>query len=82
MDEDMERRTLAIVCEEFLGSGERAVSSKKVYERLVSEAGDFPYSELQEFLTMFVDSGTLSGRINIGHVLITDVDPEVCEGLL
>jgi hypothetical protein len=81
MDENMERRTLQIICEELLVSGEGDVSSSQVYERLVGEAGDFPYSELQAFLVEFVEAGTINGRANLGHILITDVDPELCDEL-
>jgi hypothetical protein len=82
MDENMERRTLQIICEELQISGRRDLSSNEVYERLVSEAGDFAYSELQAFLEEFVAGGTISGRANLGHVLITGVAPEVCDELL
>jgi hypothetical protein len=78
MDENLQRRALAIICEEVPYS-RAALSSDRLYERLVSEGREFSYLELQNLLKDWIETGIVSGTVYISRVEITDVDGELCD---
>jgi hypothetical protein len=77
MDEQLKRRIVDAICEEWERT-EGELDSMAVYDRLIGEGENFPLSEMEELMYELVAKNLISGTIHLGDVRITDIAPHLC----
>jgi hypothetical protein len=77
MDEQLKRRIVDAICEEWERT-EGDMDSMAVYVRLIGEGENFPLSEMEELMYELVARDLISGTAHLGDVRITDIAPDLC----
>ena len=77
MDEQLKRRIVDAICEEWERT-EGDLDGMAVYDRLIGEGYNFPLSEMEELMYELVAKDLISGVVHLGDVRITDIGPDLC----
>ena len=77
MDEQLKRRIVDAICEEWERT-EGDLDSMALYDRLIAEGENFPLSEMEELMYELVAKNLISGTVHLGDVRITDIAPDLC----